>query len=86
MVLAVNSLIADAMVRLAGVPQETLTRDADFVTTLQSAAEDAVDRLSNKRAKDDLAVEEAVRKAVRPHISRVWGKRPLLDIQVIRAE
>jgi len=81
-----GDLIADATVRLAGVPQETLTRDADFVTTLQSAAEDAVDRLSNKRARDDFAVEEAVRKAVRPHISRVWGKRPLLDIQVIRAD
>jgi len=81
-----GEMIADAGVRLAGVPQETLARDKDFVSSLQKAAEDAVDRLSNKRVRDDIAVEEAVRKAVRPHIKRVWGKRPLLDIQVIRTD
>lgn len=81
-----GDLIADAAIRLAGVPQETLSRDPDFVATLQNAAEEAVDRLSNKRIRDDFAVEEVVRKAVRPHIKRVWGKRPLLDIQVIRAD
>ncbi len=81
-----GDLIADATIRLAGVPQETLSRDPDFVATLQNAAEEAVDRLSNKRIRDDFAVEEVVRKAVRPHIKRVWGKRPLLDIQVIRAD
>lgn len=81
-----GDLIADAAIRLAGVPQETLSRDPDFVAALQNAAEEAVDRLSNKRIRDDFAVEEAVRRAVRPHIKRVWGKRPLLDIQVIRAD
>ncbi len=81
-----GELLADATIRLAGVPQETLSRDPDFVGTLQSAAENAVDGLSNKRAKDDIAVEEAVRRAVRAPIRRVWGKRPLLDIQVIRVE
>jgi ribonuclease J len=81
-----GELIADAAIRLAGVPQETLTRDADFVSAMQGAAEDAVDRLSNRKVRDDAAVEDAVRKAVRPHIRRVWGKRPLLDIQVIRTD
>jgi len=81
-----GEMIADAAIRLAGVPQETLSRDPDFVGAMQSAAEDAVDRLSNKRVRDNFAVEEAVRRAVRPHIKRVWGKRPLLDIQVIRAD
>ncbi len=81
-----GDLLADARVRLAGVPQETLARDPDFVTSIEGAAEDAVDRLSNKRARDDFAVEEAVRRAVRPHIKRVWGKRPLLDVDVIRTD
>lgn len=81
-----GDMLADAVIRLAGVPQETLSRDPDFVGTLQSAAEDAVEGLSNKRAKDDIAVEEAVRRAVRAPIRKVWGKKPLLDIQVIRTD
>lgn len=81
-----GDLLADATIRLAGVPQETLSRDPDFVGTLQGAAEEAVENLSNKRAKDDIAVEEAVRRAVRAPIRRVWGKKPLLDIQVIRTD
>ncbi len=81
-----GELLADAAVRLAGVPQETLSRDPDFVETLQSAAEDAVDRMPGRKVKDDVLVEEAIRKAVRAPIRRVWGKRPLLDIQIIRAD
>ena len=81
-----GDMIADAAIRLAGVPQETLNRDPDFVSTLQVAAEEAVERLPNKRIKDDSAVDEAVRRAVRAPIRRIWGKRPLLDIQVIRTD
>ncbi len=81
-----GDIIADAAVKLAGVPLETLNHSADFVDEIATAAEEAVDRLPTKRVKDDVAVEEAVRRAVRVPIREVWGKRPLLDIQIIRTD
>ncbi len=81
-----GDLIADAAVQLTGVPLETLKRSADFVDEIATAAEEAVDRLSAKRVKDDIAVEEAVRRAVRVPIRDVWGKKPLLNIQIIRTD
>jgi len=81
-----GELIADAAVKLAGVPLETMNRSANFVEDIATAAEEAVERLPAKRIKDDVAVEEVIRRAVRVPIREVWGKRPLLDIQIIRAD
>jgi ribonuclease J len=67
-------LIGIPEVNADGVSMEEIARDA---------AVDTVEQLPRPRRRDPLAVEEAVKRAVRAAIGTHWGKKPLCLIHVI---
>jgi len=81
-----GELLADAQVTIRGVPSPD-EKDADsFRDSLAEAIEGAVERLGKRDLKDDGAVEEATRKAVRRILRDKTGKRPILDVNVVRLD
>ncbi len=52
--------------------------------TLSAAVADAVDGLPRKQARDGAALEEAARLAVRRAVKVSHGKRPVIDVQIVR--
>ncbi len=75
---ATGDLVADPEVRLQGIPVED-DRDA-FVKAAETAVEDAVE----KGAKDDDRLREALRLAVRRVATEWTGKKPIVDIMLLR--
>lgn len=55
-------------------------------TILAPAVAEAVARLPRRERRDDSAVEAAVAQAVRRTASRLWGKKPVTSVHVIRLE
>ncbi len=54
------------------------------IEELARAAEAAFGRLALEQRQDDEAVEGAVMRAVRKAADRLWGKRPLVDVSILR--
>ena len=52
--------------------------------TISAAVADAVDGLPRKQARDEAALEEAARLAVRRAVKVSHGKRPVIDVQIAR--
>ncbi|GGD14411.1 ribonuclease J [Pyruvatibacter mobilis] len=75
-------LIADPEVAALGIPD--LEDDLTIEDTCREAAEDAVTRLRRNAARDDDAVSEAVRRAVRGRIRFLWDKKPPVTVLVSR--
>ena len=75
-------LIADPEVAALGIPD--LEDDLTIEDTCREAAEDAVNRLRRNAARDDDAVSEAVRRAVRGRIRFLWDKKPPVTVLVSR--
>lgn len=75
-------LIAEPEVAALGIPD--LEDDLTIEDTCREAAEDAVNRLRRNAARDDDAVSEAVRRAVRGRIRFLWDKKPPVTVLVSR--
>ena len=75
-------LIADPEVAALGIPD--LEDNLTIEDTCREAAEDAVTRLRRNAARDDDAVSEAVRRAVRGRIRFLWDKKPPVTVLVSR--
>lgn len=76
-------LMADPVVSATGIPD--LEPGMTIEDTCREAAEDAVGRLRAGRAmRDDAAVAEAVRRAVRGRIRFLWNKKPPVRVLVTR--
>ena len=75
-------LIAEPEVAALGIPD--LEDDLTIEDTCREAAEDAVTRLRRNAARDDDAVSEAVRRAVRGRIRFLWDKKPPVTVLVSR--
>lgn len=75
-------LIAEPEVAALGIPD--LEDDLTVEDTCREAAEDAVTRLRRNAARDDDAVSEAVRRAVRGRIRFLWDKKPPVTVLVSR--
>ena len=67
-------------VRAIGVAQSRDYPLDAFLDELADAAEAAFDKLSRKDRRDEEAVEEAIRRAVRREASRIWGKKPAVEV------
>lgn len=79
-----NDLAAGPSVAVRGLSMQD---DAAFdlaLEQLEEAAEDAFRRLSSTDRDDDEAVEAALQRAVRRTTERLWKKRPLVDVTVLR--
>jgi len=58
----------------------------EHLDEIELAIRDAVKRLGRRERKDDAAVEEAARVAVRRVVNRLLGKKPMTMVHVIRLE
>ena len=75
---SVGKLAADPEIRLQGIPVEE-DRDA-FI----GEAEDAIEEAVNKGALDDDRLREALRLAVRRCATSWTGKKPVVEIMLLR--
>ncbi len=75
-----GELADDAQITLRGI----LSPDAPELDDLLDAAEVAVERLSRGQLQEDGQVGEAVRRAVRRKLQALTGKKPPVDVHVLR--
>ncbi len=79
-----HALLAGPSVSVRGL---ALARDAeagDALGDLEVAAKAALAKLSAAERDDDVAIETALGRAVRKAAEKLWGKRPLVDVSVLR--
>jgi ribonuclease J len=79
-----GEVAAEAEVALDGVP----VADADgrpMIDIVREAVEGAIVSIPRERRRDGEMVREAVRRAVRSAVERVWGKRPIVKVLLVRA-
>ncbi len=87
---AVVTIVVDRKGKLLGDPQLSAPGllDADHEAEEHEAVVDAVRRalreIDGKAAKDDAALKETVRLAVRRHLRASHGKKPLTDVHLVR--
>jgi ribonuclease J len=60
--------------------------EPDLPAALEAAAERTLDKLSRQRRRDDDAVAEAVRVAVRRAARAATGRRPLVKVELVRLD
>jgi ribonuclease J len=76
--------LAEAEIALDGVP----VADGDgrpMLDIVRDAVEGTVISIPRERRRDGEMVREAVRRAVRSAVERVWGKRPIAKVLLMRA-
>ena len=78
-----GSLAADPRVALDGLPSVTLDGD-DFEDAVYDLVEQSFDGLPRTRRRDDAALAEAIRNAVRRGVEAEWGKRPVVHVLIHR--
>ena len=77
-----GNLAADAEIETTGIPD--LAADGTEIAELAlDAVEAAIKSLSKSTRRDPLAVQEAVRGAVRSAINDVWDKKPICQVFVL---
>jgi ribonuclease J len=86
---AVLSLVLDSKGRVLAKPRLSSfalaeTHEDETVRAAEQAVTRAVQALDLEDLRDDEAVREAARVAVRRHFSSALGKRPIVDVQLIR--
>jgi ribonuclease J len=85
---AVATLVLDRKGRLAAPPEVStiglVEKAADIVPDLREAAARAVAELPAAAARDDVAVREVTRRALRTTIGERLGNRPLIEIHLVR--
>ncbi len=79
---AVGSVLAPLRVGNFGAFDAII--EPDLPAALEAAAEGALDKLSRQRRRDDEALAEAVRVAVRRAARAASGRRPLVKVEVVR--
>src|SRR6185437_15891641 len=85
---AVATLVLDRQGRLAAPPQVTvhgvMEEDEAALAALAAAVGEAVGDLEPTARRDDEAVREAARLAVRRSLRASHGKRPVTDVHIVR--
>lgn len=78
-----GEVLGEPQVRLLGLPEDDGT-GVSFEERALDAVDDVLDRLPLRKRKDDGAVAELVRRAVRGAIRREWGKKAAVEVVVTR--
>ncbi|MED5550535.1 MAG: ribonuclease J [Pseudomonadota bacterium] len=78
-----GELVSGPDVRAMGVAEDRSLSLEEFLDALADEAERAFDRLSNRDRRDVETAEEEVRRAVRREASRIWGKKPWVEVIIL---
>ncbi len=79
-----NAIVAGPTVNVRGI---SMPDEEDFelaLEKLEDAAKAAFQRLKHQEREDDELVEQAVMRSVRKAAEKLWRKRPLVDVTVLR--
>lgn len=79
-----NAIVAGPTASVRGL---TMTDDEDLelaLEELEDAAKEAFNKIKTADRSDDDAIEASVMRAVRKAAERLWKKRPLVDVTVLR--
>jgi ribonuclease J len=79
-----GDVLADAEIALDGVPAVD-AEGRPMIDIVREAVEGTVVSIPRDRRRDGEMVREAVRRAVRSAVERVWGKRPIAKVLLVRA-
>jgi ribonuclease J len=75
--------VADPIISLFGLPKRDEKGDS-FFEIVRDAIDGTLDSIPRGRRKDGAMVAEAVRRSVRSEVQRRWGKKPLVEVVVMR--
>jgi len=78
-----GEIVAPSEIRLVGAPPRTRSGDS-LIELLEDEVEDALDAMPKGRLKDDEQVEKAVRRAARSALGSAWGKKPDIEVMILR--
>ena len=78
---AQGELAADSMVTLAGLD---VSDNAEILDDIEEAIDEAVEDLAMKARRDDAVVENAARSALRKALRKHTGKRPQINVHIVR--
>jgi ribonuclease J len=78
-----GDVLAEAEVALDGVPVSD-AGGRPMIDIVREAVEGTVVSIPRERRRDGEMVREAVRRAVRSAVERVWGKRPIAKVLLVR--
>src|SRR5262249_40066291 len=80
--------LASARVVAEGLPRggEEAEIEERIIDDMEEELSLAVDAMPKNAARDDDAVEEVARKALRSVLREAWGKKPLLAVEIVRLE
>ncbi len=67
-----------------GLPNQLAERDETIDGDLADRVEEAVESLSDKQVRDDGLVEETARRSIRRMLKATWGKRPPVEVDIVR--
>jgi ribonuclease J len=81
---AKHAILAGPNVNVRGLAMADEEEFELALEELERAAEGAYQKLSHSDRQDDDAVEANLMRAVRRAAERLWGKRPLVDVSVLR--
>ena len=79
-----NAIVAGPTINVRGI---SMPDDEDFeiaLEELEDAAKAAFQRLKHPEREDDELVEQALMRSVRKAAEKLWRKRPLVDVTVLR--
>ncbi|MFT3726694.1 MAG: ribonuclease J [Terricaulis sp.] len=79
-----NSIVAGPNINVRGLAAEDVEALDDLIEELEDAAEAAFSKLKGDEREDDEAIQTALIRAVRKAAERIWRKRPLVDVAVLR--
>jgi ribonuclease J len=78
---AQGELAADSMVTLAGLD---VSDNAEILDDIEEAIDEAVEDLAIKARRDDAVVENVARSALRKALRKHTGKRPQINVHIVR--
>jgi ribonuclease J len=76
-----GELAADSMVTLAGLD---VSDNAEILDDIEEAIDEAVEDLAIKARRDDAVIENAARSALRKALRKYTGKRPQINVHIVR--
>ncbi len=79
-----NALVAGPNINVRGLSAADEQEMDAALDDLEAAAKSAFSKLSATDRDDDELIETALGRAVRKAAEKVWGKRPLVDVSVLR--
>jgi len=80
-----HTIISGPDVRLRGLTLASAEDEEIAIEDIEEAAEAAFLRLKHGERADDEAAENAIQRAVRKVAVEIWGKRPFVEVMVMRA-